>query len=674
VLDGGQTRIPVSFTSQELVFVTIGRLTCVRLIPGGTDREYTRNYLPGGLTDPDVQTQLRQSNQGDTRAYSQTEYWDDPLGRPRVSYGPGDPTIYGVARSWVFGVDSTVDKTNFAVSTVGTVDIKGGVITSLTVSAPNKTIADLFDCLYDQFITANPYRNDEPGHVLSISCSPDGKIAEELKNKFGRTVKTFSAPDINSTTGSKIISEYHHDILGNVLTEIPPGNLISNTSYQYNTLGQLVRKVTPDGGLFTYDYNPDGSLANMQSRLSDANETCEWLLVYAYDELGRKTAVNEYRSGCGRPPVTVQQFYYDDVANIPSVEFSVVDPAKLAELTNLKGRLVASLTTNHGVQSITIGELYSYDDDGRIERKIMTIGGEMHYQDILYSYDIHGKVSTERFFYGTDHMRKRFVYDELGRLKDVYSGYLQSNGTTYTEQKLVESDFDALGKLNKKNYSAIGSSYDITFGYDILDRMTSSASPAASNGYGQVITYGISGNITTSRHDYILPGLTQYTQSYEYDDLNRLITASAGTASAYDAAYTYDNIGRFVSKQEGTRSINGYEYYENTSRLKRASNLPANNNREYIYDKRGNLVVDFSKNMVIEYDWRDLPVTFRFYNDLTYANITKNTTTGTCTIPDLYRYMETLVAATGSRVHHLSTVCMLYDASGNRVCKMNVAN
>ena len=72
--------------------------------------------------------------------------------------------------------------------------------------------------------------------------------------------------------------------------------------------------------------------------------------------------------------------------------------------------------------------------------------------------------------------------------------------------------------------------------------------------------------------------------------------------------------------------------------------------------------------MVIEYDWRDMPVAFRFYSSIPSA-IDANDSgeySISSTEKDLYRYM----ASQGSGVTPLSQVVMLYDASGNRVIKM----
>jgi hypothetical protein len=91
--------------------------------------------------------------------------------------------------------------------------------------------------------------------------------------------------------------------------------------------------------------------------------------------------------------------------------------------------------------------------------------------------------------------------------------------------------------------------------------------------------------------------------------------------------------------------------------------------KEYIYDSFGNLIIDYTKKMVIEYDWRNMPVAYRFYSDIPAAGITRDAS-GTCTNTNLYAFMDGKVA--DNTVQLVSTVVMLYDADGNRIAKIDV--
>ncbi|HEX2937064.1 MAG TPA: hypothetical protein VHO72_17045, partial [Bacteroidales bacterium] len=100
-----------------------------------------------------------------------------------------------------------------------------------------------------------------------------------------------------------------------------------------------------------------------------------------------------------------------------------------------------------------------------------------------------------------------------------------------------------------------------------------------------------------------------------------------------------------------------------SSRLKK--NSKNGSDKDYIYDAFGNLVVDLRKNMLIEYDWRDMPIAFRFYSNLSAIVAKTVNAIGTTTDPQL---VKTIIG--NSTAVMTSQVVMLYDAVGKRVAKL----
>ncbi len=92
-------------------------------------------------------------------------------------------------------------------------------------------------------------------------------------------------------------------------------------------------------------------------------------------------------------------------------------------------------------------------------------------------------------------------------------------------------------------------------------------------------------------------------------------------------------------------------------------------------------MIDVNKKMVIQYDWRDMPVTFRFYNSIPAGESSSQKiypdSNGTYTINDgLYSGRNSLEeyckwAEGEGTVQRLSTVYMVYDAAGSRVLKLD---
>jgi hypothetical protein len=630
-------------------------------------------FLPGELTDDAIKNQLEKcyklenSEQYDTRAFTQTEYWDDPLGRARKVVAPGVNNTGIYTRTWTFGMNSTE---NYS-ATTGNTTFSGGMIVSFNFM-DGTSAENIFDQLYAEFINLNPFT--APDHFLSVTLEPEGKISEQLTDIFGRTVKTYTDPNINSKSGFKIASAYCHDILGNVLEEIPlkAGNvvLIGNSQYRYNTLGQLIWKKYPDiDGELNYVYLDNGALDSVKFA---SGSNLVHALKYTYDDLGRQTGIIETI-----PPditrLTVVQNYYDNIDAIPADLFNRLSPNLQSRFENCKGRLICSVRINYLDDVIKVINFYSYDDDGRVRFKATYIDGTPTVQETWYEYDLHGKVSADFCFFGSNLVKKLYKYDHLGRLLKVVHD--QMDGDTLVLSNYAYND---LGDLVSKNYEQIGSNYEVGYKRDILDRLTAITTPTNFKGFNEAIaSYSKTGNILTANYDYEFnPGSTdpysehhkQYGLTYHYDTLSRVTTvASSLETNDFVARYTYDQVGRFKEKIEGKSKLTDYGYYGTSSRLRKTNNTD-NTHHEYIFDTRGNLIVDFTKNMIINYDWRNLPFEYRFYSDLNKAEITKNIQSGTL------RNWSLISKVINGEIQIVAKVFMIYDADGNRVCKMDVKN
>jgi hypothetical protein len=232
--------------------------------------------------------------------------------------------------------------------------------------------------------------------------------------------------------------------------------------------------------------------------------------------------------------------------------------------------------------------------------------------------------------------------------------------------------------LNRKNLTKLQTPQYIDYKYTIqgqLENITTSGPKA----FNEAIFYNgsWSGNITRARYSYTNLATTKENDlSYTYGKTSRL-NAVGTTDAGFQANYSHDNAGRLKTKREGTLSNNdAYDYYTGTNRLKKAKSVGG---EIYIYDGLGNCVIDMSKKMVIQYDWRDMPVCFTFYRNIPAGESStskiKPDSKGTfqindsrIAIDDLYKYCAW--ASGQGEMEVISTVYMLYDASGNRVMKI----
>jgi YD repeat-containing protein len=617
-------------------------------------------------------------------AYSETEYYDDPLGRTKRAGAPG--ASYGLGSSnyvamWYFGIkEGTVpDMTLVLGPTTYIIKFENGFIKAYNSSTPSvqENLSDeILNELYSR-LHLNPILNADC--YLTVTRDPKGKYTQELKSLFEKTLATY-AGDVSNP----IIAKYEFDILGNLETEIAPKNgtatLISDTKNVYNSLGQLIKKTTADGGTFGYAYTLTGQLASDTS-YDEGTGTIYRIRRYRYDALDRLIST-ELNTKDDSWTVVTRNYYQDiDELSVDAAKYNIPQRVLLS-LKNTRGRLVASVAANDvGGLSYYVSDLFSYDNEGRIGKKVKVVPG-MPIQEINYTYDLQGKVLTDATECGAQKINKEYEYNSEGLLEDV----VHSNNLT--GKNLVTYDYDDFGKTKSKVLD-LNVDHRLAYTYTIRDWLKS-IGPAPGNRHANTFTetinqYELNGNIQNALYNYGYldastgPENKEFGLTYAYDEVNRLTGVTQASGTGYGAGYTYDQSGRFKSKQEGAKNKTGYRYYNENSRLRNTTG--SDDDEDYLYDKQGNLVIDKSKKMVVEYNFLDMPIAFRFYDNIPAAitsALTGSNKNGQYTIAtsegetDLYRYMATKTTATTGRITLRSQVVMLYDASGNRVMKMEV--
>lgn len=629
------------------------------------DTVYEGSYLPGNFDS--INNFLKETYKrfdalaGDPFAYSEIQYYQDQGGRVKVTGAPGVNNRIGSGnenRSWFFSV--SLDTLSISLHP-GTVSFKNGLIKNLSVNSGFDTVA-LLDSLYG-FLLDDSSGFSSCDHFLTVNMEPLGSYSQKLDDELGRAVASWSDPD--SIMNNEILSRTRYDFYGNPIEEIAPVNLmnpsdtvlIANSKYLYNTLGQVIRRETPDGLIDTISYNSSGKISSVisWSFASDSTKLYYEETGYSYDDFGRQTAVLKNRGG---DPAGAIFYFYDRTDQLKTLEnFYNIPPGILDNLTNINNKLVG-VSAYNSVDSkyYIVVDLFSYNDEGEISKKYKIVPG-LPLQEITYTYDIHGKVIDQKITCGRDTVIKHYSYDAYGRLRKITH---QNNGG----KELVKYAYDNMGKTTLKT---LDSNHDIEYLYTIQDQIKKiqSSGPA---GFREDITYLPNSNIGTLKSYYKGAVTDSFINIYSYDNANRLLAVSSNR-SEYNSSYSYDQAGRFKKKEEGSSVLSDYTYHQKTNRLRFAKDTI----RDYVYDQKGNLIVDRFKNMVIFYNGDNLPVQFRFYKSIPAA-VTADAR-GTVVISDstfggnIYQYMER-ASNTDLNYSLISTVTMLYDASGNRVLKM----
>lgn len=598
-------------------------------------------------------------------AYSKNTYYNDPLSRVYESSVPGVNNSIAsgnTTRQWFLGVGKS--QTTIGCPGGKSILFQNGFIKGKSDNSA-LTASDL-DSLYKYILENDSSFSDGTKYLLTITRDAGGKYSQTLTDLFNRTI---GAASLIGGNKGVVVTSSNFDILGNLLEQTPPSNgdkNISSTKYLYNTLGQVIRKESPDRAVDSFVYNEVGLLDTSFSIVyNEGQSIIVRKLSYIYDDLQRlKAIVIPYTMGV---TVLVENFY-DKVDEIKTAVQTLYGmPTNfLDSITNCKGKLVASscrsLLNRKWYYAI---DVYSYNEDGNVLSKYKFVSG-LPLQKTTFIHDIHGRNTSETVEIAGNSHTRTYSYDKLGRLSSI-----SNEGTV-----LVSYSYDSLGRLDKKN---LGSNLTSNYQYTINEQVSSLNSLVSnSSRFSETIGYKPDGNITSAAFGYngFLDAPTSaITQDYYYDTLNRLVTVNSGV-NKYKSSYAYDTIGRFTAKTEGSNSIANYNYYSTTNRLsmaKQASN-------DYFYDAFGNLVLDKKKKMVIEYDWRDLPVKFSYYNSIpdTITASSNGTLKFGQDSNEIYDsksfadYMQALTAQ-NSGMRMLSTVSMVYDAGGNRVLKMESA-
>jgi YD repeat-containing protein len=588
-------------------------------------------------------------------SYMETQYYEDPLDREAASGYPGAAFSIGGghgAKTWHFG------------------RISVSFIASPTDALLNSTSNE-----------ANAK------YALDVFKDPNGNYSQVIKDMAGTVMST--REDAGPTSSGVMDAVNFPDFTGRILKALPQGESNSTdptySYFQYSATGQILSSDTPDEGMKQMVYNSSGELRFTQTeRDLQPPYSGNRITSYKYDRIGR---ILEIGVVTGMPAAAIFSSYPDQMdfpSRVPPLGLSYVyqikvrnyydgtsglgtdlgTPAALAAvLRNSRGRMVASIAFDEsGDESSSlhrVEEYFSYDAEGRIEKKFKRIPG-MQVQHFDYTYDLQGKILTKTFQVQDPTLTTTsfsdnwtYQYDGLGRLATI-----SSNSTP-----LVTYDYNALGQVVGKHFKKGSSAIvDETFDYNVRDWLRSIRASGAVGGiYSEDLEYNApsspavpqyNGNVTSAIHSYMSVGSNIFS-FYKYDGANRLVN-TLGT-QGFAESFSYDSKGRITQKTEGPKAYGPYNYTSGTHQVESVSNSPMSSPLgNYVYDPNGNMILDRAKKMIVEYDWRGLPIAFKFFQSLPDRAIAWN---------------EVASLNSTEGIVQTSEVQMMYDVSGNRVSK-----
>jgi RHS repeat-associated protein len=355
------------------------------------------------------------------------------------------------------------------------------------------------------------YGYDAMGRPTTV-LDPNGLASYTYYDSLGRPIQTQQPANTGSSTPTTTGFAYNAN--DNLTQVTDPRNLA--TTYSPNGLGDVTAQTSPDTEASQYTYDLNGYVLTK----TDARGK---LTQYAYDNLNRLTSIS-YPTG------TASVLEYDGG--------STLVPGAIGQLTRI---------TDASGQTV-----YSYDSLGRKTSKTQTIGGKTFI--VGYSWGNAGsamdKLTAITYPSGT---KVNYSYDAQGAVNAVTVNPPNANGvgtntgstlpliagiTTNAESKLTGWTW-ASTKTQAIAYDANGQ----ISAYNLGDPTTT--------GIRRTILRDTAGRITGYTHTSNGTPVPALDQSFGYDNLNRLISATLGSSAIQ---YSYDATGNRTAKVIGGTS------------------------------------------------------------------------------------------------------------------------
>ena len=298
------------------------------------------------------------------------------------------------------------------------------------------SIAEQFDLTYDESIYHYTlYYYDQAGN-LTQTVPPKG--VDLLDNTEISRVRTAR----NTATKSDDVFPSHQ----------------LKTTYQYNSINEVIRKETPDDGVTLYCYDELGRLIMSQSSEQAAAGTCSYM---EYDALGRVIESGKLASVPGTFPnnISYAQFesswlsltrleifktYYDEVLRPQISDWFDNEPL------NLRNRVASITYQENSGSTYDHGTHYKYDimgnvsdliqENAKLARSHLTLADAGHHlKRVQYDYDLSsGNVNRVVYQPGApDQFIHEYYYDAENRLLGIRT-------TTNQNEDALIRDIDAI--------------------------------------------------------------------------------------------------------------------------------------------------------------------------------------------------------------------------------------
>jgi len=420
------------------------------------------------------------------------------------------------------------------------------------------------------------YGYDAMGRRTTV-LDPNGLASYTYYDGLGRPIQTQQPANIGASTPTTTSFTYN---ARDDLTQVnDPRNLA--TTYSPNSVGDVTAQTSPDTGASQYTYDAVGNLLTK----TDARGK---LTQYAYDGLNRVTSIS-YPTG------TASTLEYDGGATpIPAAI------GKLTRITDASGETVyaydslgrkVSKAQTTGGKTFTVG--YTWGNTGSAMDKVTAITYPSGTR-VNYSYDAHGVVNAITVNPPNANGAGTNTASSLPLLSGVTTNAeTQLTGWTWASTKTQAIAYDSNGRLSA---------------YNLGD--------PTSTGVRRTVLRDSAGRITGYTHTSNGAPVPALDQSFAYDNLNRLTSATPGGSAVQ---YSYDATGNRTAKViSGTSYANAISATSNrldqtqdttgtaTVQHDAAGNIMSDGTNTYGYSDRGRLATMTNAGGTVNYSYSAL--------------------------------------------------------------------
>ncbi len=487
----------------ETQYDTLGRVTKV-LAPLDSSSEPTQEFIYdypnlgtcGSACTTKVTTKVKSSVPGQTFTQLITYSFTDGLGREVERRSPAeDPTKQIVSGIVEYNSRGLVTKqyTPYFENTSSSfvTPVTSGPKAQFTYdSMGRRTRIDYPDSTNSQVSFSD---------FVKTTTDARGKQLRYTNDAFGRLI---TVEEFNS--GATYTTTYEYDVLNNL--KKTTDNASNETTISYDSLSRKTGMTDPDMGTWSYTYDLNDNLASQTDAKSQA-------ISFTYDALNRVTLKD---LPGGETDVT---YSYDSA------------PAVYSGQTGYWAGRLAKVIDASGTHE------FKYDKQGRVVSDTKTVDSVPY--AFARSYDSMGRVRTLTY---PDTEVVTYAYNGFGDVETI-----QGVKSGVTSDYIKDVNYNASGQITFTKY---GNNVTSNYTYDsntlrlnnILTKKPDNTTKL------QDLTYAFdnNGNVST-----IADTVNAMSQSFTYDDLNRLTQA---IGSAYGTQnFAYDSIGNMLTK--GNRTL-----------------------------------------------------------------------------------------------------------------------